>query len=88
VLLSKLINLVITFLTWIVNLFPEADSSTVTMISSFSTTLHNSLVTGSYFVPVNTMLNLMALVITIEGSILSFKIVRWISSNVTLGFLK
>ena len=67
-------NIVNTFL----NLFPNADTSFLTNITSSVSTASGYLSAVSYFAPVATLITIVGLFIGIEIIILSVKIINWI----------
>lgn len=74
--------------TVLVSLFPNANITITENISEFMTTFRSGLVMADAFIPVNYMLTCMGLILTVETALFSFKLYRWIASNVSLGIFK
>jgi len=85
---NYLFSFVFNFLNWLVNLLPNADPATISFISSQVTTFRGYLSSISWIFPVNELLLLLGVVITIELTLLISKVIKWVLVNISLGFIK
>lgn len=69
-------------------IFPFANTNTVNSINTSVSQVRNSIASAGWIFPIDTFFTLLTAVIVIETSIITFKVVRWIASNITLGFIK
>lgn len=85
---NALVSFLVGTANFIISLFPSADSSITSQITSNLTNFRNAMSAISWFFPVNVALSLLAIVLTIEGSILLWKLTRWVASIFTAGLIK
>lgn len=72
----------------VISLFPLADAATVTQIATQWTQFRSSLSAVDYLFPTSFFFALVSSVFIIEGSIFTFKVVRYVLSHITLGLVK
>lgn len=85
---TGLLSLVSIITVRLISYFPEANSSVVSSISSAVVNFKSTLSSAAWIVPIDTLFLIIQIVITIELSILTFRVVRWILSIVTIGIAK
>jgi hypothetical protein len=71
-----------------VNLFPVADPTIVSNISSMFTAINTGLAGINFIFPLPTFLLDLQLVIALEVLLFTIRFIYWIGKIVTLGFLK
>jgi hypothetical protein len=77
--------------TWIVGLAPVMTSGDYANIQSITDALNAfiSMVSwASFFFPIKLAFTILSIVITIELSLFTIRIFRWVASIVTVGFVK
>lgn len=75
-------------INYLIGLLPNADSGITSTINNTLSSFRSSLGTINWFFPVDTFLQLMSIVIVIEGILLIWKIARYIIGLFTLGVTK
>lgn len=75
-------------INYLIGLLPSADSGITSTINNTLSTFRSGLATINWFFPVDTFLQLMSIVIAIEGILLVWKIARYIIGLFTLGVTK
>lgn len=87
-----IISLIITFLTtiiiWFLNLLPLADSSITTSISSNFASFKTWVQTANNVFPVDTLFQVLSLILLIEASLYVWKKGSYIVGIITAGILK
>lgn len=86
--IDALLSQVINWFTILVSLFPEANFDIVDQINEFMTAFRGALAISGIFFPVSLLLWAMGIIMTIEIALFSFRIWRWIVSNISFGFFK
>jgi len=69
------------------SIFPQADSATVAAITSNVSGFRSAIAGANWIFPVDTLFLFLSIIITIEGLVLSSKLIRYIISLLTLGFI-
>ena len=75
-------------LSLIVELFPVADTDTVSFVSSQFTGFNNIMAGVNWFFPVDTFYHVAGYIFAIEGILLIFSTSAWILENITVGLFK
>lgn len=83
-LIAQSVNLVIQ----LVAIFPNANIEFASEIAAFVNWFKSSLAIADTFVPVATIVRVMAVMMTLEIGLFTFRMWRFVFSHVTLGFLK
>lgn len=78
----------ITIINGILELFPTADPAILSKINSQIAPLKTYMYAAGWFFPVQTALQLIGIIFTIEASIFLFHFVKFIAKNVSLGFIR
>lgn len=86
--LDKIISTISGILIAVITLFPYADTTTLTTISSNLTPFKTYLSNANWLFPVTELGTIIGLAFAIEGIILAIKIVHWIIKNLSIGFVK
>jgi len=87
-LLNAWLSGVLIILSGIIALFPDADASVISTIENGLTPFKTAISSANWFFPVDTFFAFLAVVFTIEFTLLTVKTVGWIAHNITLGFFK
>jgi len=88
---TTIINAGLSILTYIISYFPDVTGSDQARIDTMSTTfetLRGYFSNINFVFPIDTVFTVLQMIIVIEIIIAIVRIVRWIASNVTLGFIK
>lgn len=86
--IDAVVSVVIAVLHEIISLFPLADSSVLSAISSYTSTFRIYATNASWMFPIDTLFLCFSTILIVESSILGFKLIRWLASNLTGGILK
>jgi len=78
----------IGFLSFFIQLFPQADSNIVSQITTTLTSFRSYSSDASWIFPLDLFFPLLTTVIIIEFFINTFKLFRWLASIVTFGIIK
>ena len=81
-------SLVFGIITFIGNLLPNADSNAVSQLNSAMGTFRSSLASASWLFPVNQLFIVLGIVIVIELSLFTWRIIKLIVGWVSLGFIR
>jgi len=85
---DKLGFLTLAIFNTVLELFPLADSTIVDSITSQLSAFRGYADDAQWIIPVSLLFSFLSAVLVIEGSLLTFKVARWIANNITLGFIK
>lgn len=85
--IDALLSTAINWFTILVSLFPLANVNIVNEINEFMTTFRGAMSIANVFFPVSTLMWALGLILTVEIALFTFKLWKWIVSNVSLGFL-
>lgn len=80
-------TLVLNALSILISILPSVDGSFVDTLTSYNTAFREFIAQMNWLFPVNTVLLMLRIFITIELAIFGFKFVRWIIRNITAGHL-
>jgi len=85
-------NAIVTFITGAVNfvigILPDANTDVVDLIYSTILSLRTALTTIDWFFPVNTALLVLSAIFVIQGSIFTWKIIKYVAGVLSVGILK
>lgn len=87
-LFEMLASLMFTIFSFFVSLFPDVNVSNIVVYQTHVDNLETMFQNASYYFPLDTLFTIFGIIFTIEFSILTFRIARYILSNVSLGILK
>lgn len=79
---------VLAVLNSLISLFPTANASVVALIGTQISNFRTFAFDAQPFLPVSLLLSLLAAVLLIESSLLTYKLARWIVSILSAGFIK
>jgi len=85
---NSLISFITNGIAVILQLLPNADSATTTAISSSLSSFKSILAQVNWFFPVDTALQFLAIIFTIEAGIFLWKMIRYIAGLFTMGITK
>jgi len=74
---NVLINFVLGILNLILGILPSADTNTLNFINNNLTGFMNLLATSSWFLPIDTFLTVLRMIITIEATLLGARLLVW-----------
>ena len=86
--IDTVISILVGLFNRIIILFPLGNPQLVSNIIYFSGQFRTVMYNASYFLPVNDMLGVMTIILSCELGVFAFKAIRWIASNLSLGFIK
>ena len=86
--LDRLIYALAVLFNQFLSVFPLADVGVISAINSYLEDFRYYASQANFMIPVNTLFLLIGIVLSIEAVLLGKKLVRWIVSNVSLGFIK
>lgn len=72
----------------VIGFFPDANASVLSQISDGLTPFRTAMAAANWFFPVGTFFTVLGIVITIELSIMTYKLVMFVVKNVSLGLFK
>lgn len=75
-------------LSVLISFFPPLNFYVQADIQNFINSLNGAFAMADVFVPVNILVMVLSVMLSVELSIFAFKLYRWLASNVTLGILK
>lgn len=75
-------------LTFLVNIFPIADSNIISSINTNFIQFRNIIVASNFIFPIDTLLFLLNTLFYFVSLIFTFKLGRWLLSNLSAGFFK
>jgi hypothetical protein len=86
--IDGLITIIYTLLHSLAVLFPQADPATIAEITGKVAGFRTAMAGVAWLFPVDLLFKFLGLIITIEGSVSLFKLIKWIASNLTVGLVK
>ena len=87
-LFQKLAQLSIFLLSRLLELFPEADTNYVVDVASQWMLVREQLGKANWFLPIDTLLFYLSVVMIIEGTIIGFHVYHWIAKNISAGTIR
>ena len=84
-------TIALNIITWIISLAPTMTSGDYANIQSITDAINafiNMINWASFFFPIKLAFTILSIVITIELSLFTIRVFRWIASIVTIGFVK
>lgn len=86
--IDAILSTAIQWFNVLISFFPDANLNIVDQINSFMSNFRNGMAIMDNIIPVSMFMWAMALILTIETALFTFKVWRWIASNVSLGIFK
>ena len=83
---NSIMSFAISVITYLIGLFPTADPTVVTFISSSLTTVKTMLININFMIDIITLGKILVWSLVIEISMLTFHLIQWIVANVSVGF--
>jgi len=72
----------------LLSFFPTADAGTITAITSQLAPFKTAIAAANWFFPVDTFFSLLSIVFVVEFGIFTYKFVKFLVKNVSLGFFR
>jgi hypothetical protein len=85
---NTIAKIIYSFLNSVINIFPVADTSIIADITSKTTDFYNVITEASWIFPVNQFFIVIGLMLSIEISLFTYRLIKLILSYVSLGFLR
>lgn len=85
---SVLLSWVMGLLSNIIQLLPDADESVTMLLNEYTSAFRSGLESVSWIFPVDLLLLCISLVISVEVGLLVFKLIKWIMTHISIGFIK
>lgn len=85
--IDALISTAIQWVNVLISLFPDANVNIVSEIDEFMSAFRGAMSISNVFFPVSTLMWAMGLILSVEIALFSFKVYKWLVSNMTFGFL-
>jgi len=75
-------------LSFVISIFPNANTANLSFLSSQLANFIAAVTPINWFFPVPTLLFVISLIISIEGSLLAYKTIKYLAHTFTAGFIK
>jgi len=85
---NRIILLVIGILGALVDTFPEVNANHLVQFTAGLAPFKAFMSNAGWLFPVNQFFIMIGIVMTIEGALLSFKLLHWFLKTVSVGFIK